>query len=158
MNFKNYIEKETAILTEAGQTINDLINNYRKVFPYSDENKIKIKHFKIEGENTEDMTVQGQVNSEEEPNKSYICTAQFHRDNTELPFKMDDIGKVTCNCNAYRYNLSHPNTKNSAQVAPIPSWASIANKEHNPKKYTGVCKHLFSFLHFLYTKGLIRNK
>ena len=39
MNFKNYIEKETAILTEAGQTINDLINNYRKVFPYSDHCK-----------------------------------------------------------------------------------------------------------------------
>lgn len=156
LNFKTYYEKETSVLNE-DLSINDLITNYRKVFPYSDENKVNVTHWVVDGKDTNDMMAKGTVSSEEHPGERYNCIANFHREDTEKPFAMSDIGKVSCSCRAYRYNLSHPNTKNKAQSEPAPGYASIPNRIRNPQKNSGVCKHLFAFLHFLYNKGLIRN-
>lgn len=156
MTFKYYFDTETKILNEE-LSISDLINNYRKVFPYSDENKVRIVHWKVDGKDTQDMVATGAISSEDNPGKTYNCVVNFHREDLEKPFNMADIGKVSCTCNAYRYNLSHPNTKNNAQTKPIPGYASIPNRIHNPSKNSSVCKHLFTFLHFLYNKGLIRN-
>lgn len=157
MNFKEYVEQFENVLVENTPTVNDLINNFRKVFPYSRDGNVNVKHFSVTGEDSEDLVAKGNVSSEENPGQSYVCTAEFHRENTELPFSLKNIGKVSCTCNAYRYNLSHPNAKNTVQSKPIPGYASIPNREHNPEKNVGVCKHLFSFLHFLYNKGIIRN-
>lgn len=157
MNFREYVEKHQNLMTEASPTVNDLIDNFRKVFPYSKDGNVKVKHFSVEGEDTEDMNATGSVSSEEHPDETYVCKAEFHRDNTDLPFTLKSAGKVSCTCNAYRYNLSHPNAKNGVQTKPIPGYSSIPNKIRNPEKNSGVCKHLFAFLHFLYNKGIIRN-
>ncbi len=157
MNFKEYVEQQENLITESTPTVSDLINNFRKVFPYSKDSSVNVKHFSVTGEDTQDLSTKGQVSSEENPGHTYLCTAEFHREDTEIPFSLQNIGKVSCSCNAYRYNLSHPNTKNTVQSKPIPGYANIPNRVHNPDKNTGVCKHLFSFLHYLYNKGIIRN-
>ena len=158
MNFAEYVKLQKGMLTEASPTLGDLVDNFRKVFPYSHDSKVSVKNFSVTGEDTEDMTAKGSVTSEENGGDTYLCVAEFHRDDTGVPFSLDNVGKVSCACNAYRYNLSHPNTKSDVQATPIPGYASISNSQRNPDKNTGVCKHLFAFLHFLYNKGIIRNK
>ena len=116
-----------------------------------------IGKFNIKGEDTDTLEATGTVSSESNPGESYVCMAKFNREDNELPFSLQNMCKVSCDCDAYRYNLSHPNTKNSSQAEPIPGYASIANKVRNPDKNVGVCKHLYAFLHFLYEKGIIRN-
>lgn len=155
MNFKDYVNKHLDLLNEAKGI--DLINNFKKVFPFSKENNLTVKHFNIKGEDTDTLEATGTVSSESNPGESYVCIAKFNREDNELPFSLQNMCKVSCDCDAYRYNLSHPNTKNSSQAEPIPGYASIANKVRNPDKNIGVCKHLYAFLHFLYEKGIIRN-
>lgn len=155
MNFKDYVNKHLDLLNEVKGI--DLINNFKKVFPFSKESNLTVKHFNIKGEDTDTLEATGTVSSESDPGKSYVCMAKFHREDNELPFSLQNMCKVSCDCDAYRYNLSHPNTKNSSQAEPIPGYASIANTIRNPDKNVGVCKHLYAFLHFLYEKGIIRN-
>lgn len=158
MNFKEYINELSfmSALNESQLTLQDLVDNFRKVFPYSDK-EAKVIHYKTIGEDTNDMKCIGQVASEENPGKHYEVTALFHRDNIELPFSIKNLGKVNCTCNAYRYNISHPNKNTQNQSEPIPPYSSIPNKERNPHKESSVCKHLYSFLIFLYNKHIIRN-
>ena len=136
--------------------LQSMLDNYRKVFPYSDK-EARVLNYKVEGQDTQDMTCKGLVASESEPNKKYEVTVNFHRDDTENPFSIKNIGKVNCSCNAYRYNVSHPNRLKDAQSEPIPGFSSIPNRVRNPKKESSVCKHLYSFLIFLYNKHLIKN-
>ncbi len=162
MKFSDYITMHAKynILSEQEKTLQDLIDNFRNVFPYSKKD-LNIKHFRLENDpkNPEctDFTAIGMVASESKPGVSYEVKATFHRDDTSLPFNIHNIGKVSCDCNAYRYNISHPNKQNNVQVEPIPSYASISNRVHNPDKIPSVCKHVYSFLIFLYNKGIIRN-
>ena len=156
-SFKNYANLITeGILVCEQYTLQELIDNFRKVFPYAKAD-CNIQHFRKEGDDTTDMTCYGQVQSETNPGRHYDVVVSFHRDDTEIPFTIKNIGKVNCTCNAYRYNTSHPNTKNSNQQEPIPNYAHIPNKERNPGRHSTICKHLYSFLLFLYNKGIIRN-
>lgn len=157
MNFKEYLDRlKQRNINEAQMDLQSMLDNYRKVFPYSDK-EAKVINYRIEGQDTQDMTCKGLVASESEPGKKYEITVNFHRDDTENPFSIKNIGKVNCTCNAYRYNVSHPNRKNDTQSEPIPGFSSIPNKVRNPKMNSSVCKHLYSFLIFLYNKHLIKN-
>lgn len=157
MNFRQYMDRiQGRHINETVTSLQDMLDNFRKVFPYSDK-EAHVANFKIEGKDTEDMKCTGIIISESDPSKKYTVTATFHRDDLELPFSIHNIGKVNCSCNAYRYNVSHPNMKNTTQADPIPGFSHIPNKIRNPKKESTVCKHLYSFLIFLYNKGLIKN-
>ena len=155
MNFRDYVNEQSSLLNEVKAV--ELTKNFNKVFPYSNDNNINIKHFYIKGQDTDTLEATGAVSSESDPKKAYVCKVKLHRDDTKLPFSMENLCKVSCKCNAYRYNLSYPNTKNTSQVEPIPGYASISNSVRNPDKNVGVCKHLFAFLKFLRDKGIIRN-
>ena len=48
MNFKDYVNKHLDLLNETKGI--DLINNFKKVFPFSKENNLTVKHFNIKGE------------------------------------------------------------------------------------------------------------
>lgn len=137
-------------------SLQELIDNFREVFPYAKAD-CKIQHFRKEGEDTNDMICYGQVQSHRDKPAFYTVTVKFHRDDTELPFTIKNLGKVDCTCNAYRYNLIHPNKVNGNQAEPIPSYASISNTVRNPDKVPSVCKHLYAFLLFLHNEGIIRN-
>jgi len=159
MKYKSF-KKYTNLLVDGRldeqYTLQDLIDNFRDVFPYANAD-CNIQHFRKEGEDTNDMTCYGQVQSKSDTTKHYDVVVSFHRDDTEIPFTIKNIGKVNCNCNAYRYNLSHPNKQSGNQKEPIPAFAGIPNRIRNTGKTASVCKHLYSFLLFLYDKGIIRN-
>ena len=158
MNFREYLESLTkrSEINEAQMNLQNLVDNFRKVFPYSDK-EARVLNFRVDGKDTEDMRCTGIVASESDPGKRYEVTAEFHRDSVDNPFSIKNIGKVNCTCRAYRYNVSHPNRKNTVQAEPIQGYSSIPNRIRNPKKESTVCKHLYSFLIFLYNKNIIRN-
>lgn len=158
MNFGEYIESLTPPkqVNESQITLQDLVDNFRKVFPYSDKESHVI-NYHVDGKDTTDMKCKGLVASETDPSKHYEVMAEFHRDSEEVPFSIMNIGKVNCTCRAYRYNVSHPNRKNSVQSAPIPGFSSIPNRIRNPRRESTVCKHLYAFLIYLYNKGIIKN-
>lgn len=157
MNFKEYMNMiEGRRVDEATMSLQDMLDNFRKVFPYSDK-EAHVSNFHVDGKDKDTMKCTGIVISESDPSKRYQVTAMFHRDDIEQPFSIHNIGKVNCTCNAYRYNISHPNFKNTTQAEPIQGFSHIPNKVRNPKKESTVCKHLYSFLIFLYNKGLIKN-
>ena len=157
MNFSEYMAcLQGRRIDEEVTSLQDMVDNFRKVFPYSDK-EARVANFHVEGKDTEEMKCTGIVISESDPSKRYTASVTFHRDDLEQPFSIMNIGKVNCTCNAYRYNTSHPNTKNSNQQEPIPNYAHIPNRERNPDRHSTVCKHLYSFLLFLYNKGIIRN-
>ena len=75
INFKNYISE----LNEAQMmTIQDLLNNFRKVFPYSDKD-LSVITYHVDGKDTEDMVCTGVVQSEFEEFGKYKVTVKFHR-------------------------------------------------------------------------------
>ena len=157
MNFSEYMAcLQGRRIDEEVTSLQDMVDNFRKVFPYSDK-EARVANFHVEGKDTEEMKCTGIVISESDPSKRYTASVTFHRDDLEQPFSIMNIGKVNCTCNAYRYNVSHPNFKNTSQMEPIPGFSHIPNKVRNPKKESTVCKHLYSFLIFLYNKGLIKN-
>ncbi len=157
-SFKNYASliTEGKFLFEQDLSLQDLVDNFRKVFPYVKAD-CRVQHFKVDGEDSNLMTCKGQVQSNTEPARHYEVTVEFYRDDLDIPFSITNIGKVNCTCNAYRYNLSHPNSKSNVQTKPRPAWSGIPNTERNPEKTPTVCKHLYSFLLFLYNKNIIRN-
>ena len=53
MNFKDYVNKHLDLLNETKGI--DLINNFKKVFPFSKENNLTVKHFNIKGEDTDTL-------------------------------------------------------------------------------------------------------
>lgn len=161
MNFKEYITSLTNYviqennLNESELSLQDLVDNFRKVFPYSKADH-NITSYKIIGKDTEDMVCTGVVKSSDN-DKSYNVSVKFHRDNTEKPFSIMNIGEVNCSCNAFRYNTAYPDVQNNVFFGQPKSNNRIPNKVRNPQKVPTVCKHLYSFLIYLYNKGIIRN-
>jgi hypothetical protein len=157
-SFKNYASliTEGKFLFEQDLSLQDLVDNFRKVFPYAKAD-CNVQHFKVDGKDGKQMICKGQVQSDTHPNEHYEVTVEFYRDDIDIPFSVTNIGKVNCTCDAYRYNLSHPNSKNNVQTKPKQSGSGIPNSERNPDKVPSVCKHLYTFLLFLYNKGIIRN-
>ena len=153
INFKNYISE----LNEAQMmTIQDLLNNFRKVFPYSDKD-LSVITYHVDGKDTEDMVCTGVVQSEFEEFGKYKVTVKFHRDDIEQPFSVKNIGEVFCECKAFRYNTAYPDVQSKTFFGQIQGYNRIPNKVRNPEKTPSVCKHLYSFLIYLYNKGLIKN-
>lgn len=154
ITFKNYIFNQ---LNEAEQlTLQELLNNFQKVFPYSDKD-LSVISYHVDGKDTTDMKCTGVMQSEFEQFKKYKVTVEFHRDDIDIPFSIKNIGKVFCECNAFRYNNAYPDVQ-SNNFAGIPQgYNRIANKIRNPEKIPTVCKHLYSFLIYLYNKNIIKN-
>ena len=65
------------------------------------------------------------------------------------------VGKVNCTCNAFRYNVAYPDAKYNVLGGVVKSHNRIPNKIRNSKQIPTVCKHVYSFLHFLYNKNIL---
>ena len=154
LNFSKYIDSQ---LNEAEQkTIGDLLNNFQKVFPYSDKD-LGVLSYHVDGKDTEDMVCTGVMQSEFEEFKKYKVRVEFHRDDIEKPFSIKNIGKVFCECRAFRYNTAYPDVQSDNFAGQPQGYNHIPNKIRNPDKTPTVCKHLYSFLIYLYNKNLIKN-
>lgn len=153
LNFKQYISN---LLVEQTYTLQDLLNNFQKVFPYSDKD-LGIISYKCEGKDEQDMTCTGVIQSEFEEFKKYKVTVKFHRDSLDKPFSVKNIGEVFCDCNAFRYNTAYPDIQAKTFFGQPQGYNRIPNKIRNPAKIPTVCKHLYSFLIYLYNKNLIKN-
>ena len=68
-----------------------------------------------------------------------------------------NIGEVFCDCNAFRYNTAYPDIQAKTFFGQPQGYNRIPNKIRNPAKIPTVCKHLYSFLIYLYNKNLIKN-
>lgn len=160
MNFKDYVDNLTKYvittrgLNESNLSLQDLIDNFRKVFPYSKADN-NVLSYKIEGKDTEDMICTGKVASSN--SDAYTVSVKFHRNDTQKPFSIMNIGEVNCSCNAFRYNTAYPDIQNKVFHGQPKSNNMIPNTVRNPQKVPSVCKHLYSFLIYLYNKGIIRN-
>ena len=153
LNFKQYI---TNLLVEKQHTLQELLDNFRKIFPYSDKD-LSVISYKCEGKDELDMICTGIIQSEFEEFKKYKVTVKFHRDTTDIPFTIKNIGEVFCECNAFRYNIAYPDVQSKNFFGQPQNYNRIPNRERNPAKISSVCKHLYSFLIYLYNKGLIKN-
>ena len=150
MNLLEYLES----LNESNQpTLKNLIDNYRKVFPYS-EKDLTVVNWHIDGKDTTDAKIKGLVKSESNQG-TYNVLVELHRDNVETPWMLSMVGKVNCTCNAFRYNLAYPDGKNKVLAGVPKSYNHIPNKIRNSKQIPSVCKHIYSFLHFLYNKKVL---
>lgn len=159
LNFKKYIEQEEkkAYLTEANQpSLRQLIDNFGKVFPYSDDD-LPIVSSKINGWDTTNMNIVGTVKSED-GSGNYNCKVDFHRDSSETLWSIEMVGKVYCSCPAFKYNTAYPDAKNGVLSMPVDGAEKIANKVRNPGQIPSVCKHLYSFLHKFYESKLKNQK
>ena len=152
MNLLEYLE--TLSLNEANQpTLKNLIDNYRKVFPYSDKD-IQVVNWHIDGKDKQDTVIKGLVKSQS-GNGSYNVIVELHRDNLETPLMFSLVGKVNCTCNAFRYNVAYPDAKYNVLGGVVKSYNRIPNKIRNSKQIPTVCKHVYRFLHFLYNKNIL---
>lgn len=153
LNFKQYISN---LLNEQTYTIQNLLDNFRKVFPYSDKD-LGIINYKCEGKDDYDMVCTGVIQSEYEQFKKYKVTVKFHRDQLDRPFTVKNIGEVFCECNAFRYNTAFPDVQSKNFYGQPKPNNRIPNRVRNPAKISSVCKHLYSFLIYLYNKNIIKN-
>lgn len=154
LNFSTYIASQ---LNEAEQkTLSDLLNNFQKVFPYSDKD-LSVISYHVDGKDTNDMVCTGVIQSEFEEFGKYKVKVEFHRDDLEKPFSVKNVGKVFCECKAFRYNTAFPDVQSDNFAGQIQGYNRIPNRVRNPEKTPSVCKHLYSFLIYLYNKGIIKN-
>lgn len=153
LNFKQYM---TNVISESQLTLQDLLDNFRKVFPYSDKD-LSVISYKCDGKDDLDMICTGTIQSEYEEFKKYKVTVKFHRDSTDVPFTIKNIGEVFCDCNAFRYNTAYPDVQSKTFFGQPQGYNRIPNKQRNPAKVPTVCKHLYSFLIYLYNKNIIKN-
>ena len=158
MNLLEYLESLN--LNEANQpTLKDLIDQFDKVFPYS-EKDLRVINYHIDGKDSNDAriigTVAASVDTEDPDNpKEYKVLVELHRDNLETPWMLSMVGKVNCYCPAFRYNLAYPDAKNNVLGGKIMSYNRIPNKIRNGKQIPSICKHLYAFLHYLYNKKVL---
>lgn len=153
LNFKSYIANQ---LNEQQLSLQELLDNFRKVFPYSDKD-LSVISYHVDGQDTNDMVCTGVIQSEFEEFGKYKVTVKFHRDDLEQPFSIKNIGEVFCECKAFRYNTAFPDVQSKNFYGQPQGYNRIPNKERNPAKTPSVCKHLYSFLIYLYNKNLIKN-
>ena len=151
MNFTQYMQTLTE---DKRPTLKNLIDNFGKVFPYS-EKDLPVINWRVEGKDGNDMTAKGLVKSESGQG-SYNVLVEFHRDDLDTPWTVYSVGKVNCTCNAFRFNTAYPDVKNDVLAGIPKSYNRIPNKMLNPKQIPSVCKHVYSFLHFLYNKKVIQ--
>lgn len=153
LNFTTYINEQ---LSNSLMSIQDLLDNFAKVFPYSDKD-ISVISYHIEGQDTNDMICTGIMQSEFTEHKKYKVTAKFHREDTKIPFSVKNIGEVFCECRAFRYNVAYPDVKTKTFYGQVQGHNRIPNKIRNSKQIPSVCKHLYGFLISLYHKNIIKN-
>lgn len=151
----NSLREYLQSLNEANQpTLKNLIDNFGKVFPYS-EKDLPIINWHIDGKDSLKMTAKGLVKSEE-GKFNYQVLVEFNRESEEEPWRLNQVGKVNCTCNAFRYNTAYPDVKYDVLAGIPKSNNRIPNKIRNKHQIPSVCKHLYSFLHFLYLKKIIQ--
>jgi hypothetical protein len=148
-NFRQYLNEAQ------GKTLRNLVNNFKKVHPYSNINlEISSVDIKNPGLN---LVCQAICKSESE-NKVYQVYIQLHKNKLEDKFTIDDKCEIKCTCKAFRYYDAYPNVLNKSFYNKPTNWNKVRNKVRNKELVPTLCKHLYAFVKYLIANHIIEMK
>ena len=136
------------------ESLIQLRDNFKKVFPYSDYKNLRIVNSTSKGKDTLILVCNGTVQSSLQ-NQNYKVLVQFHRKTLEDPFDIDCVVEVKCTCNAFRYNVAYPLQQNKNYAGRVPGVSMIPNRVNNPDKIPTFCKHIYAYLRYLIQQKVI---
>lgn len=136
------------------QSLIQLRDNFKKVFPYSDYKTLRVASSTTKGKDTLTLVCNGNVVSSSN-NGTYKVLAQFHRKTLEDPWDINAVVEVKCTCNAFRYNVAYPLQRDKNYAGRVPGNSMIPNKANNPQKIPTFCKHIYAYLRYLIQQKII---
>lgn len=136
------------------QSLIQLRDNFKKVFPYSDYKNVRIVNSTSKGKDTLTMTCSGLVeaHSQSMPYKVFV---QFHKQNLEDQWDINAMVEVKCSCDAFRYNVAYPLYKNKNYAGRVPGNSTIPNRVVNKAQIPTFCKHIYAYLRYLIQQKVI---
>ena len=136
------------------ETLIQLRDNFKKVFPYSDYKNIRIISSTSKGKDTLTMTCSGILESQSHATP-YKVLVQFHRKTLEEAWTINSVAEVKCSCNAFRYNVAYPLYKNKNYAGRVPGNSTIPNRVVNKEQIPTFCKHIYAYLRYLIQQKVI---
>lgn len=152
LRFLEFLNESRKI--EEKQSLIQLRDNFKKVFPYSDYENVRIISSTSKGRDTLTLSCSGIIESQSK-NTPYKVLVQFHRKNLDDPWNIDTMAEVKCSCNAFRYNVAYPLYKNKNYAGRVPSNSTIPNKVVNREQIPTFCKHIYAYLRYLIQQKVI---
>lgn len=136
------------------ESLIQLRDNFKKVFPYSDYKNIRIVTSSSKGKDTLVLVCSGLVESQSQA-ALYKVFVQFHRKTLEDPWNINCVAEVKCSCNAFRYNVAYPLYKNKNYAGRVPGNSTIPNRVVNKAQIPTFCKHIYAYLRYLIQQKVI---
>ena len=133
---------EEALIEEAQkQTLRQLIDNFKKVFPNSSYGELNPTQRKVYGEDTLELKIVTEVRSGSS-NKGWNTVIVVRRKNLTDPWTLDMPAEVKCACPAFKYYTSNANYKSKNFYGKPDMWARVRPEKNNVKGVPSMCKHL----------------
>lgn len=146
MHFNRYLKEASE------KTLKSLINNFKKVHPYSNTNldisSIKIKPIGL-------TLLCSAICKSEDEKRQYQVYIQLHKKKLTDKFTVNNIAEVKCTCKAFRFYDAYPNVLNKSFYSKPTSFNRIRNKIRNKQLIPTTCKHLYAFIKYLISQHII---
>lgn len=146
------LDKTGPIYPQRKRTLIGLIKNFRLVFPNSNIN-LRVLRSQSKDYILTKLFV-GEIESSDGKH-AYKVAIQLHRKDTTVPFSINSICEVRCQCPAFRFNTANPDLRNKNLYGKPTNWNRVQNKVKNRRLVPSLCKHLFSYARYLIQYGEI---
>jgi len=133
---------EEALIEEAKkQTLKELIENFKDVFPNSSYGELNPARRKVYGEDTLELKIVTEIKSGSS-NKGWNTVIVVRRTELDDPWTVDMPCEVKCACPAFKYYTSNANFKSKNFYGRPDKWATTRPEKNNLKGTPSMCKHL----------------
>ena len=137
------------------RTLGYLYNRFRKVFPNSTFDKLKVKFIDFENAEGIKMYIKSQIVSSTEK-WMYQVDIVLYRDSRKERWSLRNKCEVKCMCKAFRYWIAYPDLLTKNFYGRPSKWNLVCNKVRNPKLVPGICKHIAYLIQQLLIEGVIK--
>lgn len=131
-----------------------LYNNFRKIFPNSVFDRLKIVNLDVTGQKDNILRVTSQIMSST-GKFAYIVHIVIRRNDSKDRWSLRHKGEIKCSCPAFKYWVAHSDILTHNFYGKPSQWNLVRNMYKNPELIPGMCKHIAFLMNEMIVGGVI---